>query len=75
MNGFLFTFNMFFFRKYSQDMSPLLAGYILEIVNGIYVISLGVFLSSTQQYNHFKISKQEYNRILILAPLLLIAVF
>ena len=75
MNGFLFTFNMYFFRKYSLAMSPILAWYILEVMNWVFVFIYGSYFSYTHEYNHFEIKKSQFLHIFWLSPLLLLAVY
>jgi hypothetical protein len=56
-------------------MSPLLAAYLMETINGLYVIGYAIFFSLKQQQNHFAISKKDFIMIARLSPLLMLAAF
>ncbi|MCD5380398.1 EamA family transporter, partial [Candidatus Gracilibacteria bacterium] len=74
--GTIFVINWYSFTLYSPSFHPIMAGYILEIFNGLFLlfILLGKSLGKNNSLSHtFHINKKPFWIIFATAPLVIIA--
>ncbi len=74
--GWVFVINWYFFLKYSPNFHPIIAGYILEVFNGLFLLLILIwksFWKNNPLSQTFHIEKKPFWIIFATAPLVIMA--